>query len=747
MKKIININLSGRVIPIEDSAYERLQQYIDSLRKYFAHEEGRDEIINDIESRIAELMNEKIRKGSAAVTDNDISEIIASMGTIEDFEAVESEQTGGTGNNKSNGNSASASDSYNTRKKQNRLYRDSGDKMIGGVCSGIAYYLNTDPAIVRILFAIVTFGGFGLGFIAYIALWILLPPKDLDDFVGKRLYRNPDDKVFAGVAGGLAAYFGRSGTSIRLLFAAPLLLNIVFGVFSWPFFHEGSFVPNIVFGSLTGTFILTYIVLWIVLPEANSEYQKMEMRGEKVDVNRIRQNVREGVDNMKERMKAWGNEVKESAEKMSARAQEYSNTKTKNFSSEVRDAAKRGGRGLGHIIGVLFKAFFLFIAGSIAFALFIGLIAVLIGGISVWPLKNFLLDGFWQNTFAWGTLILFLGVPLIGFIIWLLRRIMRVRSHNNYLGWTFGGLWALGWVSASLFVASMVSDFRMSNYRTPATPLAITQPANGRMIIQVNEPEIHYSGSIPWMDIDGKGIDITRDTLTLANVKLRVERSSNDQYKVEVKKYSRGTTHADAEAKAQQTRFNISYTDSILDVGSGYALSSNTKYRGQEVIVVIYVPVGKKIRFDETVNKIHNFNIRIGDDQNRNDSRRDNDWDFDGHYYFDYRVNMDYTMNEGGQLTDADGVAVPNDNYNNSNNGYRYRQDSLQQQRDLEVELENERRKKEESERRIRELEKRQNEKQSTSTTTILNLPVKTKKTDGMVAKGPSPVSTITEWF
>ena len=61
MKKIININLSGRVIPIEDSAYESLQRYIESLRRYFAKEESRDEIINDIESRIAELMNDKIK--------------------------------------------------------------------------------------------------------------------------------------------------------------------------------------------------------------------------------------------------------------------------------------------------------------------------------------------------------------------------------------------------------------------------------------------------------------------------------------------------------------------------------------------------------------------------------------------------------------------------------------------------------------------------------------------------------------
>src|ERR1043165_6993205 len=93
MKKIININLSGRVIPIEDSAYEKLQAYIESLRRYFIHEEGRDEIINDIESRIAELMNEKIRKGANSVTDADVDEIIASMGRPEDFQAAEEAET------------------------------------------------------------------------------------------------------------------------------------------------------------------------------------------------------------------------------------------------------------------------------------------------------------------------------------------------------------------------------------------------------------------------------------------------------------------------------------------------------------------------------------------------------------------------------------------------------------------------------------------------------------------------------
>ena len=89
------------------------------------------------------------------------------------------------------------------------------------------------PLLYEFLFAIITFGGFGLGFFAYILLWIILPTKDLEGFSGKRLYRNPDDKVIGGVAGGLAAYFNKSTSTIRFIFAAPLALSILLGILGW----------------------------------------------------------------------------------------------------------------------------------------------------------------------------------------------------------------------------------------------------------------------------------------------------------------------------------------------------------------------------------------------------------------------------------------------------------------------------------------------------------------------------------
>src|SRR5690348_14064490 len=149
MKKIININLSGRVIPIEDAAYESLQRYIESLRRYFAKEEGRDEIINDIESRIAELMNDKIRKGASAITEADIEEIITSMGRVEDFEAADAEAE--TESKSTAGQSSGTYTSHSEPKKpKGRLYRDLSDKFLGGVCSGIANYMNVDPAVIRL---------------------------------------------------------------------------------------------------------------------------------------------------------------------------------------------------------------------------------------------------------------------------------------------------------------------------------------------------------------------------------------------------------------------------------------------------------------------------------------------------------------------------------------------------------------------------------------------------------------------
>ncbi|HQX95984.1 MAG: PspC domain-containing protein [Chitinophagaceae bacterium] len=736
MKKIININLSGRVIPIEDSAYEKLQNYIESLRKYFANEEGRDEIINDIESRIAELLDEKIRKGASTATEADVEEIITSMGKVEDFEAEEvAEAKDSNQQSGQQGNQQSQNYSYTEKKSRGRLYRDSSDKFIGGVCSGIAAYMNVDPAIVRILFAIITFGGFGLGFLAYIILWIILPTKDLDGYSGKRLYRNPDDKMLGGVAGGLAAYFDKSARTIRLIFAAPLVLSILLNIINNVSWHNDfDLALNIGFGSISGTFILIYVVLWMVLPEANTTYEKMEMRGEKVDVNRIRQNVQEGMGNFKEKVKGWGEEVKESAQNFSNKAKEFSRTKGKEFASDVNDTVRRSGGGLGHIIGVLFKVFFLFIAGTIAFGLFVGLIAFLFGGIAWWPINNFLWTSNWQQIYAWGTLIFFLVVPLVGFIIWVIRRITKVKSRSNYLGWTFGALWTIGWISAILLASSISRDFR--NYDHTDKVIEVVQPVNNKMIVAVSEPELLYSGRFSWINDEGDGWDLSDDTLRLSTVKFTVKPSLDSQYHVTLIKHSFGRSEEGAIARAERIQYNILSRDSVLDVGSGYTVDKESKFRGQQVEVEIQVPIGKQIRFDESVNdKLNSLNVRVKRGSRRN---RVVDVEIDDRSSR-FRSGIDYTMGINGKLKTETGEVIES----KPDNEYRYPvTDSVDKKNNIQKLIEEEERKKEESDRKIKELKK---EIKPEAIVPSENIDI--KNVEGAIAGGLSPVSSLVQWF
>ncbi|HET9431352.1 MAG TPA: PspC domain-containing protein, partial [Chitinophagaceae bacterium] len=692
----------------------------------FAQEEGRDEIINDIESRIAELLHEKIRKGAAAITDQEVEEIALSMGRPEDFEAAETEGT----ESSQHSQAQQAQFAKSERKQKGRLYRDSSDKFIGGVCSGIAAYLNVDPAIVRILFAIITFGGFGLGFLLYILLWIVLPARDLEGYTGKRLYRNPDDKIIGGVAGGLAAYFNQKSNTIRLIFAAPLLFSILLAIvrgFTWQ--YEFDLFPNILFGSLSSTFILAYIVLWIVLPEAHTNYEKMEMRGEKVDANTIRKNVQEGMDNIKDRMKGWGEEVKESAQKLGSKASEFANTRGKTFATEVNESVRRSTGGLGHAIGVLFKVFFLFIAGSIAFGLFVALMVLVIGGVAWWgPVNDFLWTSNAQQVYAWGTVIFFFGVPLIGFITWLTRRILGVRSRHGYLGWTFGFLWTLGWIAGILLATSIAKDFRA--YEHVDEPITIQQPANGRLIVAVSQPRLDYTGSFGWMDDDDEaGWDLSKDTLKLSTVRFDIDPSNDSMYHVTLKRYSYGKNGSEARERAESIQFSLRSMDSVLDLANGYGIGKDNKFRGQQVEVYIKVPIGKKIQFDQSVNdKLNPTNITIRRSYRRNRGVR---VEVREDYWHQFRPGVDYIMGIDGNLRDVSGNAISPD-------VYRYKDQEEQPS------IDEQRRKVEEEQERLRKMENDAKQKKESSTSFQENM----DNTDDYPSSGnTTPVFCLVSWF
>jgi phage shock protein PspC (stress-responsive transcriptional regulator) len=180
MKKTVTINLGGFVFNIDEDACDRLSQYLADIEKRFPEEE-RAEIIRDIEERMAELLTYKLQNRNVVET-NDVEEVIEVIGKPEQFEDESGESQSETSDSTEKSAFADKNASANSGKTPERkprrtrkLYRNSNDRMVSGVASGLAAYFDIDPAIVRILFVILAFASLGWGILIYLILLIAMP--------------------------------------------------------------------------------------------------------------------------------------------------------------------------------------------------------------------------------------------------------------------------------------------------------------------------------------------------------------------------------------------------------------------------------------------------------------------------------------------------------------------------------------------------------------------------------------------
>ena len=677
MKKVININFQGRVIPIEEAAYDLLKQYVESLRKFFANEEGRDEIINDIEGRIAELFGDSLKKGSTCITEEDVNNIIASMGRPEDFDEEENKvhtQLGGEEKKEANTGAAAYEPVTEGR---GRLYRNDSEKILGGVCSGLAHYLKIDPTIVRLVFALSSFGA-GTGILIYILLWIILPSKPLaTNVTSKRMYRNPEEKVVAGVASGIAAYFDIAVWIPRLIFVFPLVVGIITSIFRNAFWFDFDPFPGIIFGSFGGTLFITYAILWAVIPEAKSASEKLEMRGEKIDLNTIKNTIQEDLEGFKNRAEKWGGEFKEKAQHFGKEFGTTVGQKGAQFGTEAGYVAKKSGNRLLNALGILLKAFFLFLAGILAFVLLIALIALTGAGVGVFPLKDFFLEGFWQNALAWATLLLFLGVPVIALVVWCIRRIMGIRSGNRYIGFTFSGLWFIGLICGILLAVSITRNFDAR--AREKQDYTVAQPSKDKLIVKVPDTKVKVYGR--WFKMDGI-MSMNNDSLFLNNVRLHIVKSTDSFYHISSFKYSNGSDEGIALRNIKEINYGINQQDSTVWLDRGFSLKRGTKFRNQGVQVTIQVPVGKRIEIDKSVSRRLNW-FRIHTGRNEWDWEED-DW---SNNYEDWSSNVEYIMTPGGLERVKKDKKVEEDRDDNRNGDSEALENYKKSREDMQKEL------------------------------------------------------------
>ena len=163
MNKTVNINLAGIFFHIDEDAYAKLQHYLDAIKRSFTNTQGKEEIIADIEARIAELFNEKKKEDRQVIGIKEVEEVIAIMGQPEDYmvdEEIFEDEPVYTKTTKSSGK---------------QLFRDTEHSYVGGVSSGLGHYLGIDFIWVRILWILLTIFSSGAFILIYIALWIFVP--------------------------------------------------------------------------------------------------------------------------------------------------------------------------------------------------------------------------------------------------------------------------------------------------------------------------------------------------------------------------------------------------------------------------------------------------------------------------------------------------------------------------------------------------------------------------------------------
>jgi phage shock protein PspC (stress-responsive transcriptional regulator) len=165
MNKTVNINLAGTFFHIDEGAFGKLQRYLAAIKKSLSDPQGSDEIIKDIEARIAELFTEKLESSTQVVTVKELDEVITVMGQPEDY-MVDEEIF----------EDVPPKTSRRSRSSYRQLFRDEDNKVVAGVSSGLGHYLGIDAVWVRLLWVLLCIFSSGIFILIYILLWIIVPP-------------------------------------------------------------------------------------------------------------------------------------------------------------------------------------------------------------------------------------------------------------------------------------------------------------------------------------------------------------------------------------------------------------------------------------------------------------------------------------------------------------------------------------------------------------------------------------------
>ena len=506
MNKTININLGGFFFHIDERAFEKLRRYLDAISKSLSNDpQGKNEIIADIEARISELLTEKITDERQVVNESDIDDIITIMGQPEDYADTEASYN---------------DDSYtyqSNNSKGKKLFRDGEDKFLGGVAAGIAHYFTIDTIWIRLIFLFTTLAGFGIG-------------------------------------------------------------------------------------------VLAYIILWILLPEAKTTAEKLQMEGEAVNIDNIEKKIREEFNNV-------SNTVKQAANQASDKLKNGAT----NFSEKIKEKSKKnnGIQDFLDTLGTIIMTFFKIIGKCIGVFLIIfaaaGLIFTIFGAFSVGSLEFLNIDGQFLPPFFSGsifpkwllTTFLFLAfvIPfLILFILGLRILSKNIRKLHKTTSLTLLGLWliaafGLGFAGIEFATTHAIDGISISKNN-------LTLVANDTLTLKVlNDDTVFYKNKLNRRrnyreqiieEVAGE-IKIYRN-----NVTIDVEMSTSDTSYFTIQKTSTGRNRKAAKENSKAIQYRFEVEDNFLILDAFFITDYQNLFKDEEIKITIYLAKGVHIFFDNS---------------------------------------------------------------------------------------------------------------------------------------------------
>jgi phage shock protein PspC (stress-responsive transcriptional regulator) len=504
MKKTLTVNISGIVFHIDEDAYNVLNNYLESIRAHFSRTRGGDEIVSDIESRIAEMLKERIGDDRQVITIDDIEVVIDTIGQPSEF--------------------------------------------------GEEFTADEDPAE-------------NTGYAR----------------TGKRLFRDPENSILGGVCGGLGAYFHTDPVWFRIAF---VLLCI----------------PGI------GTPLLVYVLLWIVIPEARTATERLQMRGEKVNISNIEKSIREEINHLRNKFNDFTRGARRTYKKKS---------------EAYRPDFQPVGQALGRVAELFVRVVLIF-AGIVLFLIglsfLIALLTLIFGFgyniyimdselvyISFRALTDFFIGPPGSSIFFQIAVLLLIGLPLLMLLYAGVRLVFNL-PRTRFIGLSALNLWVIALIVTAFYSFKVVRSFSETAVYKEKMKTELTEDRFLKMEVAENESFNQYYRYEEFVRIEDHNMIITseRKDFFYGIPKLEIEKHNGSTVEVEVFYQARGKSEVHAQQRAQETLYNYDIEGSVLTFDRFFKLPDYEIWRDQQVEIVVKLPVGTRVYLTENMHTIIN---------------------------------------------------------------------------------------------------------------------------------------------